>query len=880
MPNALLHNVGTRRLGCFTSTAQNCACCSDAARNRPQSQRRPLSGPSSRFFEKVSVHPSKNSLRQSGVVADAPEVATVYPIPERKRLEVDVGGRKIYLETGEVGRQANGAILASDGETVIYTTACCNNDKPTSYSDFVPLTVDYQEKFSAAGKTKGGFMKRDRAVDHEILTARLVDRSIRPLFMDGWVNETQVLEWVVSFDGEHLPEPLAITAAGAALAISDIPLAKAVAGVRVGWIEGEGPVVNPTLEQLENSKLDLLLAGTADAVIMIEGYADFLSEEDMMKAIDLGVKAVNSAADQIAKWAEQVGKQKLIDYLIPCPSSLVDTLDSFCGLELKEVFKEWEKKVRGAQMKEIWQRISKKFIERTEEGPESAEDQETYEAVYWKNAFKTLQSKIIRERVFSEGVRIDGRGVEEIRPISSRATILPRTHGSTLFTRGSTQALCVATLGGRKSAQRVNTIKVDDVHNFYLQYFFPPSCVGEVRRYGGMPGRRELGHGQLASRSLAAVVPHQDDFPYTIRVESTITESDGSSSMASVCGGCLAMLDAGVPIDRPAAGIAMGLILNKETGDFLVISDILGTEDALGDMDFKVAGDKDGITGFQMDMKVEGITVEVIEQAIAQAKRGRIHILGEMAKCSPPPRRELSKYAPVVSRRVIDPELISLVIGARGSTIKAITEESGVTTIDVNDEGLIEVEGDSKELVAKAEKMLDIITNKKKVGDIFRQGAVVKVASFGAFVQLAPGCDGMVHISEMAVGRVEKVEDVLKVGDLVDVQVISVESGRLALSMKSLITGEDVSKRREKPIDGGKQNGAAKSRGRGRGDSNRKPAGEGGRSSAYQKQRRRVPRNPGEEKPPTPPPSPPPVPLAAPPPRPSPEKGGESVEKP
>ncbi|KAG2500423.1 hypothetical protein HYH03_001992 [Edaphochlamys debaryana] len=740
-------------------------------------------------------------------------------------LVLDVpGGAPITLATGEIGRQANGAIWATCGETVLYATACCA-PVPTGDGSFVPFTVNYAERFSAAGRTSGGYIKRDgRPKDAEVLTSRLVDRPLRPMFAKGWSNDTQVLEWVLSYDGLNEPEPIAITAAAAALLISDIPLKKAIAGVRVGMAPDGSFIVNPTTEAMKTSRLDLMVAGTKDAILMIEGFCDFLSEETMIEALRVGSQAIASLCSQMEAWAAKVGKPKRTDSVVTVPDALVERLKGLVAEQLKKAYRtSLSKEVRSSAVGEAQAR-AQAVLAAESEAP-------AYTPLQISMALKAVESEVMRSLVLEEQLRADGRGVRDIRPITSRCSLLPRTHGSSLFTRGETQAVCVATLGSASDALRQESIRRgdDEEHDrFYLQYHFPPSSVGETGRTGA-PGRRELGHGELAQRALAPIVPPEEAFPYTIRVESTITESNGSSSMASVCGGCLAMMDAGVPLARPVAGIAMGLIL--EAGRHVVLSDILGSEDALGDMDFKVAGDYDAITAFQMDIKVEGITLDIMASALQQAKEGRRHILGEMAKASPGPRGELSPYAPRLLRMQIDPSKKGAVIGAGGKVIKQLLEASGASAIDIDDDGKVNVVAPSLKAAEMAAEFVGMLAADPEPGTIFRAKPVAGLAAFGCFVELCPGRQGLVHVSEMGEGPLGDPAAAVKVGDKVDVMVLSADGGKLSLSIKAVAkadAGEAVAMPKRvfanSSSDGGRGGGRGRGGGgRGGGDRMRRP---------------------------------------------------------
>ncbi|CAM6094618.1 unnamed protein product [Calypogeia fissa] len=742
-------------------------------------------------------------------------------------ITVPVGNREIVIETGLMGRLANGAVTITDGETVLYTTVCSSLD-PTDPSDFIPLTVNYQERFSAAGRTSGGFIKREgRTQDHEILVCRLIDRPIRPLIAKSFNFETQILSWVLSFDGIHSPEPLAITAAGAALALSDIPIAKPVAGVRVGLVDGHF-IVNPTVQEMTYSVLDMVIAGTSEAVLMIEGYCDLLPEERLLEAVEIGQTAVSVICKELAKFAAVVGKpMKLEGRRLPSPN-LVTCIEELVGDDLEKALQLKTKKARGKAIGLVEEKLLRLL---TTEGQPTVKVEDPLEELIWnededgvliledgevdegdihvrhgsqnpitelfdptdvKLALKQVSSNIMRRFIVQSGRRSDGRGVTNVRPIEAICGLLPRVHGSALFTRGETQALAVATLGGGDMAQRVdNLTSTVSTKRFYLQYAFPQSSVGETGRVGA-PSRREIGHGTLAERALERVLPAVQDFPYTVRVETTITESDGSSSMASICGGCLAMLDAGVPLKGLVAGVAMGLILDTKglggDGEPLILTDILGSEDALGDMDFKIAGDETGVTAFQMDIKVEGITLPVMKQALIRAREGRVHILGEMKKSNPPPAGSLSKYAPVIDLMKVRPEKVNVVIGSGGKTIKGLIEDTGVISIDVTDSGLVTIVGRTNDCVKMAKAKIAGLTMVPVVGTIYRNCRVKGILAFGCIVEIAPGKEGLVHISELDSSRVSKVEDVVKVGDLIDVKLTEINvKGQLRLSRKQVL---------------------------------------------------------------------------------------------
>ncbi|MCE5317180.1 MAG: polyribonucleotide nucleotidyltransferase [Parachlamydia sp.] len=693
---------------------------------------------------------------------------------ERHTISVTVGGQPIIFETGKIGKQANGSVLVRLGETIVFTSACASPEADPQ-TDFLPLRVDYQENYSAAGKTSSGFIKRQgRPSEREILISRLIDRPLRPMFEEGYYNEVQVLSYVWSYDTLNSAEPLAICAASAALVLSDIPLVKPIAGVRMGMIDGKF-VVNPTNQQMDTSKLDLMLAGTEDAVLMIEGFCDFLTEEQVLEAITTGHEAIKVICSALHTWQTQIGKPKNRAHLRVLPPELFQEVEKIIQPTLESVLSTKEKQKREEGLAAMTAAIKANFT------GESAKYSE-HNALL---ALKEIQSKYMRRMVLEKKVRSDGRKTTEIRPIDIEQGILPRTHGSSIFTRGETQAVAVATLGGENMAQRFEGLDGEGAHRFYLQYSFPPYSVGEVGRVGA-PGRREVGHGKLAERALKAVLPPKDKFPYTIRLESNITESNGSSSMASVCGGCLAMMDAGVPIKRPVAGIAMGLILEGDR--YTILSDILGIEDALGDMDFKITGDQNGITAFQMDIKVEGITPEIMRAALAQAKEGRVHILNKMLEVCPSYREKLSIYAPRIETMQIKPSKIATVIGPGGKQIRAIIEATGVQ-IDINDDGIISIASSNLEGIEKAKAMINGITAEVEIGRVY-SGKVTSIVAFGVFVEILPGKEGLCHISEFDTARINNLNDYVKQGDVVTVKVLDInERGQLKLSRKATLAG-------------------------------------------------------------------------------------------
>ncbi len=686
---------------------------------------------------------------------------------------ISVAGRDLVFETGKLAKLAHGSVTLQSGETILLATAC-RGMVPSAETDFLPLRVDYQEKFSSAGKTLGGFIKREgKPSERETLISRLIDRPIRPMFIDGYFHDLQLLVYVLSYDGVHVPDPLAICAASAALVISDIPLIKPIAAVRVAHVNGEF-IINPTFQEMEKSRLDLVLAGTEDALLMIEGYADFLTEEQILGAIQEGHGAIRTICQGLSEWQKVIGKPKIHGELRLPSEDLLKQIHALVGSDLKSAFRIKEKQLRNDALEAAEEKVMATFFKE--------EEKPLHPKVLVKMGFKKVSSDVMREMIVQSRVRADGRSPDQIRHISVEAGILPRTHGSALFTRGETQALAVCTLGGESMAQRYETLEGDSSRRFYLQYFFPPFSVGEVGRMG-TPGRREIGHGKLAERSLSAVLPSQEKFPYVIRLESNILESNGSSSMASVCGGCLALMDAGVPIKRPVSGIAMGLILQGT--HFVILSDILGDEDALGDMDFKIAGDHEGISAFQLDIKVEGITPQIMKAAILQAKEGRIHILNKMLEICPKSKDHLSQYAPRIETVQVKPSKIGTVIGPGGKQIRAIIEESGAD-IDIDDSGVISISASSVESIEKAKAMIHNLTAEVEVDKVYK-GQVVAIKDFGAFVKIFDQ-EGLLHISDFDHRRIHDMHEVCKIGDMIDVLVIAKnDRGQIKLSRKALL---------------------------------------------------------------------------------------------
>ena len=684
------------------------------------------------------------------------------------RQEVEVEGKKIILETGKVARQADGAIIATCGETVVIATAV-GAKKVNPDVDYFPLQVNYQEKYYAAGRIPGGYFKREaRPTEAETLISRLIDRPIRPLFPEEFRNEVQVLPTVLSYDGVNEPDILSIIACSAALAISGMPFQGPVGASRVGYIDDKF-VLNPSKEEIEKSKLDLVVAGTKDAVLMVESEASVLSEKIMLDAVKFGHEKFVPVIEAIEKLVKDCGKEQWVVEKKDLSGLEKKISDSF-KKDLTEAFSIKDKQKRSNLIGEITTKCKEMF-----------EGDETYSDLDVSMTLKKVEKKIVRTDILKNKSRIDGRSLTDVRQIDCQVGVLPRTHGSALFTRGETQALVTLTLGTSEDEQRVESLNGLKRNRFMLHYNFPPFSVGETGRIG--TGRREIGHGKLAWRALNSSLPEQEKFPYTYRIVSEITESNGSSSMATVCGSSLALMDAGVPMKDSVAGIAMGLI--KEGKDFSVLSDILGDEDHLGDMDFKVAGTKDGITSLQMDIKITGITFEIMDQALSQAKDGRIHILGEMAKALTGSRDTVSKYTPKIETIMVDKKDIAAVIGKGGATIREIVELSGAK-VDVKDTGEVTVAAPDEESRNKAMAMIKDIIAKPEMNKIYK-GKVMKIMEFGAFVNFLGKQDGLVHISELAAKRVEKVTDVVKEGDEVTVKVIGFDRGKVKLSIKQAI---------------------------------------------------------------------------------------------
>ena len=699
---------------------------------------------------------------------------------EIHREELDWAGRKLVLETGRVARQADGAVVATYGETTVLATVVSAKSAKAG-TDFFPLTVNYQERAFAAGRIPGGYFKREgRATEKETLVSRLIDRPIRPLFPNGYRNETQVIATVLSHDLENDPDVVAMVASSAALTLSGIPFMGPVGATRVGFINGTLKI-NPSLEELKNSDLDLVVAGTGDAVLMVESEAKELSEAVMLEAVMSGHKAFQPVIEAIIRLAEKAAKPPR-DLAAADKSAVEAAVRELAEAELREAYKITAKQERYGAVDAVKEKVTAVLLPANGNTKFSAEEV--------AKVFYELQAKVVRWNILDTGIRIDGRDVRTVRPILAEVGVLPRTHGSALFTRGETQAFVVATLGTGEDEQFIDSLEGTYKERFLLHYNFPPFSVGETGRLGS-PGRREIGHGKLAWRAIHPMLPSAAEFPYTIRVVSEITESNGSSSMATVCGSSLALMDAGVPLKRPTAGIAMGLIL--EGGRYAVLSDILGDEDHLGDMDFKVAGTEEGVTSLQMDIKITGINEEIMRLALEQARDGRLHILGEMAKALSGARAELGEFAPRIESFRIPTEKIREVIGTGGKVIREIVEKTGAK-VNIEDDGTVKVASSDGDSIRAAINWIKSIASDPEVGQIY-DGTVVKVVDFGAFVNFFGSKDGLVHISQLSKGRVAKTGDVVKEGDKVKVKLLGFDDrGKVRLSMRLIdqTTGEDL----------------------------------------------------------------------------------------
>ncbi len=737
---------------------------------------------------------------------DGPQGGAVHKIIFHKLNDKETDMPPIVMETGKIGRQAAGAVTLTRGDSVLYATAA-RDEKPKAEIDFLPLSVEHQERFSSAGLTSGSYNKRDgRAAEHEILTCRLIDRPIRPLVASGWRHETQLLSWVLSYDGLRSCDPLAIVSSATALYLSDVPLLKPVAAVQVGMDEDGSFLLNPTNEQMAKSALHLTVAGTQDAILMIEGAADFLPEEIFLKAVQHGHDAIQILCKGIKEFGETVGITKNMETLKLPPDGLQERVDELFTAKVDEMYatlgtKEEQGALMSALQKNVVERLEEEFPD---------------ESIAIKMAFKDLLSRRMFERAKTTGMRADGRELDAVRRIDIEAGFLPRVHGSALFTRGETQAIATATLGDSGMRQKIDKLDGLEEKRFYLQYSFPPSSVGETGRVGA-PGRREVGHGNLAERALTPTLPSEEEFPYTIRVESLITESHGSSSMASVCGGCLSLMDAGVPIKKPVAGIAMGMLLGDKGGlsdeNALILSDITGTEDALGTMDFKVAGDRHGVTTFQLDIKCEGLTFETMQRALEQARQGRLHILDEMDKVLSAPRAKLPPTVPKIMSFTVPSESLGKIIGPGGKQIRAIIEDFELTNMDVKDDGKIQVSSFKAEKMKEAEEfVMNLIKGGAGGGGKAERakyagpdpvegesytGKITGIHPFGVFVEIlpgsedgsTPGLEGLVHVSELARDRIRNCEGYIKslgVEELT-VKYLGVEKGKIRLSRKAVL---------------------------------------------------------------------------------------------
>lgn len=728
---------------------------------------------------------------------------------DKKTVSIEWGGKTLTLETGQIARQADGAVLATYGETVVLCAVTAAKSVREG-QDFFPLTVHYQEKFSSAGRIPGGFFKREgRATEKETLTSRLIDRPVRPLFPEGFYNEINVICQVLSYDGETEPDIVAMVAASAALTISGLPFMGPIGAARVGFVDGDY-VLNPSVSSIfDEGRLDLVVAATQDAVMMVESEAKELSEEEMLGAIMFAHDESKKVIGAIIDLAEQAAKDPWDIDLSDDTAAIKEKLRGIVGDDIAAAYKLTDKSARSDALNAARAKAKEAYAD---------EDGQTQMTA--NKAVKKLEADIVRGAILKDGQRIDGRKTDEVRPIEAMVGLLPRTHGSALFTRGETQAICTTTLGTKDAEQMIDGLEGLSYSPFMLHYNFPPYSVGEVGRFG-FTSRRETGHGKLAWRALHPVLPKHEDFPYTIRILSDITESNGSSSMATVCGGCLSMMDAGVPIERPVSGIAMGLILEGE--NFTVLSDILGDEDHLGDMDFKVAGSESGITSLQMDIKVAGITKEIMQTAMEQAKAGRAHILGEMTKALGTARTEVSQHAPRIETMQIDKSKIRDIIGTGGKVIREIVAETGAK-VDIDDEGTIKISSSDNSQIEAAKKWIAGIVEEAEVGKIY-DGKVVNIVDFGAFVNFMGGKDGLVHVSEMKNERVEKPTDVVSEGQEVKVKVLEIDQrGKVRLSMRVVDqeTGEELEDTRppREPRSGGG--------GGGRGGDRRGPRGGGG----------------------------------------------------
>jgi polyribonucleotide nucleotidyltransferase len=733
-------------------------------------------------------------------------------IPKTHKRDVTIGTRTVSIETGKVAKQADGSVIVRSGDTMVLVTAC-HASTPRVGIDFLPLTVDYREYTYASGRIPGGFFKREgKPAEKEVLTSRLIDRPIRPLFPGGWHYETQIVALLISADTDNDSDVLAITGASAALALSSIPFEKTIAGVRVGYIDG-AYVINPTYPERKKSTIDLVVAGSADAIMMVEAGAKEATEEQMIGALEAAHAAIKQLVAGIDALAKDVGKAKKTSSKKAIDADVVRDVEGQAYEPLAAAMRIKDKLENYTSVDAV---LAKLIAGIPEDQPERRSDAKTI--------FKELKEKVMRDEILERGQRLDGRRFDEIRPIWIETGVLPRVHGSSVFTRGETQALVSATLGTEDDAQKIESVEGEAYKRFMLHYNFPPFSVGEVQFLRG-PGRREIGHGALAERALAPLMPGEADFPYAVRVVSDILESNGSSSMASVCGGAMALMDAGVPLKAPVAGVAMGLVMDEKTGKWAVLSDIAGAEDHYGDMDFKVAGTRAGITALQMDIKVGGITMDIMRKALDQARHGRFEILDKMAKVLEAPRGDISSFAPRIVTIRIPTEKIRDVIGKGGATIRSIIEKTGVK-IDVEDDGRVNVASADGAASEKAIAMIKELTATPELNASYL-GRVERITDFGAFIEIMPGCDGLLHVSEIANYRVKDVRDELKEGEQIMVKVINIDpSGKVRLSRKALLGPDEGTAPREPrpvhdgPSDGG--DGGFRDRG-GRGDRGGRP---------------------------------------------------------
>ena len=687
------------------------------------------------------------------------------------KKEMILSGKRLSIETGKLAKQAHGTAVVQYEDTVVLATAVASK-KPLEDVDFFPLSVEYREKAYAAGKIPGGYFKREgRPGDNEILSARIIDRPIRPLFPENFRNEVQIIVMVLSADRENDPDVLGAIAASTALSISDIPFMGPIGAVRVGRIHGEF-IINPIYDELENSDMDLVIAGTEDSIVMVEGESLEIAEDDMIAALEFGHKHIKETIAIQKELMTECGKPKMEIIVTEPDENLISQVHQMAESRLQEIIAIQDKSERSTALSQLIEELQHSLEEHF---PESAS--------VIKEEIEKIQKKLVRDMILEENKRLDGRNPNEIRPITCEVGLLPRTHGSALFTRGQTQALAVTTLGTKMDEQKMDELEGEFYKSYMLHYNFPPFSVGEVRPIRG-PGRREIGHGNLAERAIKNVIPSDTIFPYTIRIVSDILESNGSSSMATVCAGSLSLMDAGVPIKEAVAGIAMGLV--KEGDRYVILSDILGDEDHLGDMDFKVAGTEKGINAFQMDIKTKGISLDILQEALAQAKQGRLHILTAMNQTIEKPREELSSYAPRIMTFKVDPEFIGMIIGPGGKTIRDIIDKTEVA-IDISDEGVVTIASVDPENGRHAKEMVEDIIRQPEVGMVYT-GKVKKITNYGAFVEILPGKEGLLHISQIENRRIDRVEDVLKIGDEVQVKILKIdEQGKFDLSRKVLL---------------------------------------------------------------------------------------------